>query len=436
MDPVYIALLTVGLLLVTILLGMHVGVALATLGVLGLMFIKGNPIIAFHLLGDTAYEALMDYVFGAMPMFVIMGVFANLSGASEDLYSSANVLLSRLRGGLGIATVIANALFAAITGISVASAAVFSAIAIPQMKRLGYDRRFALGTVAGSSVLGMLIPPSFLLIVYGLLTEEAIGRLFIAGVLPGLVMTAIYSIGIYAMVLVKPHLGGQRETGSLLSGGMLKEVFRPWVFACLIALVLGGLWLGWFTPTEAGAIGAFGAFLAALFRGRLTWRTLWEALLDSAIITASIYFLIMTAQVYSKMLTISGLPMVLSGFFASMAVSPLVVIALFVIIFLLLGAIIDSTSILLVTIPLMLPVIKALGMDPIWFGIVSIVAVEVGLITPPFGMAIFAMKAALGDEVNIEDIFIGSFPFIIMMLVTLAIIILFPPLSTYLPSLM
>jgi tripartite ATP-independent transporter DctM subunit len=346
-------------------------------------------------------------------------------------------MFSRLRGGLGIATVFANAIFAAITGVSVASAAVFSKIAIPQMERLGYDRRFALGTVAGSSVLGMLIPPSVLLIIYGILAEEAIGKLFMAGVIPGILLAFVLSLGIFVMVLTRPHLGGEKpEMERLGFGTLIATFFKPWAFVALILVVLGGIYIGFFTPTEAGAIGAFGAFLLVALKGRMKLKSLWNVLLETGYTTASIFLLLITAQMYSRMLTISGLPAEVSEFVTTLPIAPIFVILLFMGIFIILGAILDSTSILLVTIPLMLPVVQSLRFDIIWFGIIAVVAVEMGLLTPPFGMVVYAMKATLASEATIEEIFTGSFPFLIMILIVLALLIFFPPLSTWLPGLM
>ena len=437
MEPTTIALITIGILMVAILCGVYVGVALAATSVLGLWLIKGSFTAGLMILGSTSYRAVMDYVFGVVPMFILMGLLANLSGASKELYDSANALFARIRGGLGIATVLANAIFAAITGVSVASAAVFSKIAIPQMERLGYDKRFALGTVAGSSVLGMLIPPSILLIVYGILTEEAIGKLFAAGVIPGILLSVVLSIGIYIMVLMKPSIGGERPVvDENEQQHFFRTLFRPWAFLVLIALVLGGIYIGWFTPTEAGAIGAMGAFLLSAIKRQLSVTALWNVLLETGYSTASIFFLLITAQMYSRMLTISGLPGKVSGFVTAMPVAPIVIILMFMAIFLILGAFLDSTSILLVTIPLMMPAITSLNYNLIWFGVVSVVAVETGLLTPPFGMVVYAMKATLGDQTTIEEIFAGSFPFLIMMLVVLAILIAFPGLSTWLPSMM
>lgn len=437
MDPIVIALISVLLLMAAILMGIHVGVALAMMSVIGMWWITGNFTIAIKLLGTTSYRSIMDYIFGVIPMFVLMGMLANLSGASKELYDSANALLGRVRGGLGIATVIANAVFAAITGVSVASAAVFSKIAIPQMRRLGYDRRFALGTVAGSSLLGMLIPPSILFIIYGVLTEEAIGKLFIAGILPGLVLAVVLSVGIYLMVLIRPELGGKRpDFAEIGLKNFLITLFKPWTFLMLISLVLGGIYLGFFTPTEAGAIGAFGAFILFLLKRGLNVKELWTTLQETGYTSASIFFLLISAQMYSRMLTVSGLPAQASKLVAAMDVPPIFIIIIFVIIFIILGAILDSSSILLVTIPLMYPVIKALQFDNIWFGVVAVVAVEMGLLTPPFGMVVFAMKASLIDEATIEDIFVGSFPFLIMIVAVLILVIAFPSLSLWLPGLM
>ncbi|MDY6880429.1 MAG: TRAP transporter large permease [Thermodesulfobacteriota bacterium] len=439
MDPVIIAAITIGLLLILILFGMHVGVAMAACSAVGLWWIKGDLMIALKILGTTSFRSVMEYVFGVVPMFIIMGMFANLSGASEDLYDSANVLLGKVRGGLGHATVVANAIFAAITGVSVASAAVFSKIALPQMRRHGYDHKFALGTVAGSSALGMLIPPSVLLIIYGLLTEEAIGKLFMAGVLPGLLLASVYCIGIYLMVLVKPRLGGDRVVNRDQDLGF-KEFWRaltkPWMFVVLIVMVLGGIYLGWFTPTEAGAVGAFGAFVLALIRGRVNIKSLWNVLLESGHTTASVFLLLITSQMYARMLTISGLPSATSEWVMTFSLPPLVIVFVFLFVFIILGAIMDSVSMLLVCIPLMLPILKALNLDIIWFGVIAVVAIEMGFFTPPFGLVVFAMKAAIGDEASVEDIFVGSFPFLVMIFVVLLILVFVPALSTWFPSLM
>ena len=437
MTPETIAIVSVFFVFGLIVLGVHVGITLAAMSVLGIWAITGKVTVALNILQVTAYSAVMDYVFAVVPLFVLMGLFSTLAGATRELFNAAQFFLGRVRGGMGIATVIANAVFAAITGVSVASAAVFSKIAYPEMKRLKYDKKFGLGIVAGSAILGMLIPPSVLMIVYGVVTEQGIGKLFIAGFLPGLVVTAVLSLGIRTMIYFKPTLGGLMEKGKPFTlRNALRAVAGCWAVILLILLVLGGIWGGLFTPTEAGAVGAAGGFLLVVVKGKLNLRELWRVLLDGGQTTASIFLLLICAQMYSRMLTISGLASRISEGATSLPVPPWVIIGGFLVVWLILGCIIDSTSIILLTIPIMHPVAVKLGYHPIWFTIVAIVTIEIGLLTPPFGMVVFAMKSALGDEAKIEEIFAGSTPFMLMLAVALAIIIAFPILSTFLPSLM
>jgi tripartite ATP-independent transporter DctM subunit len=364
-----------------------------------------------------------------------MGILASLSGATRDLFSTAQVMFGRVRGGIGIATIIANAIFAAITGVSVASAAIFSKIAIPEMERLNYDRKFSYGIVAGSAILGMLIPPSILMIVYAVLTEQSIGRLFAAGIGPGLLVTGILSTGVWIMVRLSPRLGGHLDKRVPLDlRAALQIALRPWGVVLLICLVLGGMYAGFFTPTEAGGVGAAGAMLLAIISKKFNWRAFVEVLKEAGRTTASIFLLLIAAQMYSRMLTISGLATKLTAWAAELSVSPLMVVVMFIAVFLLLGMIIDSVSILLLTTPIMFPIIIKLGYDPIWFAMVSIVAIEIGMLTPPFGIVGFSMKAALGDNVKVEDIFAGSMPFMIMLLFALAVVVAYPPISTWFPS--
>jgi tripartite ATP-independent transporter DctM subunit len=442
MDSLTVAGIMVLLLFVVVISGVFVGIGLSFLSVVGLWWISGDLDVAAKLVGSTTYNALMDYVFGVVPFFVSMGLLANISGASTDLYAAFNLVTRRIRGGLGVATVFANAVFAAITGVSVASAAVFSKVSLPEMLKHGYNKKFALGVVAGSSVLGMLIPPSILFVIYGVISEEAIGRLLIAGILPGLVLTAIYSVGITIMVRRKPELVmAEGANGSLrLPPLPVREYLRAfsscWGIVVLILITLGGIWGGFFTPTEAGAVGAFGALVLGLAKRKVTFSSFWEVLLETGIVTAGIFFLLISAQMYSRMLALSGLVEWTSKFVISLNFPPLAVILMFTIVWLVLGCLIDSASIMLLTLPLMIPIVKDLGFSLIWFGVVSVIVIEMGLLTPPFGMVVFAMKSALGGEAKIEDIFQGSYPFLLMMILAAIIVIAFPTLSTWLPSLM
>jgi tripartite ATP-independent transporter DctM subunit len=431
-------LILVGTLLGLVFGGIHIAVALGLTSMLGLYLLTRDSQAMLTFASNTAYEALRDYIFAVIPLFLLMGEFLAKCGAATDLFSLFNRLTRIVPGRLAVATVISNAVFAFVTGVSIAAAAAFSRIAWPEMKRHGYERKFALGCIAGSACLGMLIPPSVLMIVWGVLTEQAIGRLFIAGVLPGLVVMAVLSIGIWAMVLVKPRLGGRQvEARRLDLRTLVRVATAPWAVVALVVLVMGGIWGGFFTPTEAGAVGAAGGFLLIFInRQRLTLHGLWKILLDAGQTTASIFLLLICAQMYSRVLTMSGLAGNATAWVTALAIPPLFIILGFIVIFVLLGCILDSTSILILTIPLMHPIAVGLGYDPLWFGIVAILAIEIGLLTPPFGMVVFAMKSAIGDSVRVDEIFRGVIPFIALLAVALGIILAFPALSTWLPSLM
>ena len=432
MPPEIIGVITIALLLPLIILGIHVALALGVLSILGMWWITGNLNIALNLVGNTAYATVNDYVFGVAPMFMLMGLLANLSGSSDDAYNAAQIIFRRIRGGIAMATVMANAIFAAITGTSVASAAIFSKIAVPQMERLGYQRRFSLGTVTGSSVLGMLIPPSYYLIVYGIVTEESIGKLFVAGVGPGLVLLVVYIIGIVVMGKLRPETMGELPEIEGFDSQMVSTFLKPWPIVVLVALVIGGIYGGFFTPTEAGGIGAAGALVLAIAKKRMNKNALWDVVMETGYTTASIYFLIITAAMYSRMLTISGLPSLISGYVAALDVAPLVIIIAFCMIFIVLGAFLDGTSIMVLSIPLMYPIVTGLGFDAIWFGVLTVFACEMGLLTPPFGLCVFVVKSAVECECTVEDIFFGAFPFLIMMTLVLCLLLVFPGITLWL----
>ena len=438
MDPVLIGAISAVLVFVLILLGMHVGVALALTSVLGIYLISGKWSVAFRLLESTSYNALNDYVFAVIPLFILMGAFATVSGVMRELFESMEAVLQRLRGGLGIATVGGNAVFSAITGVTVASAVVFSQVSIPEMKRLGYDKKFALGIVASSALLGMLIPPSILMVVYGVITEESIGKLFAAGMGPGLVVSVALSIAIVVMIRLRPALCGVEgrvaPSGPVLSRRQI--IVRPWAVYALVLLVLGGIYGGWFTPTEAGGIGALGAFILLVLKRRFGFRTTYELLLQTGSATATIFFLLLTAQMYSRMLSLSGLPEYLTRLMVGADVPSMAIVLFFVIIMLILGTILDSTSIMLLTLPIMVPVVLKLGYDNLWFGMVSILAIELGQLTPPCGMVVFAMKAAMPTETTIDEIFSASRPFFVVLLAALGVIIAFPQITLWLPKAM
>ena len=445
MSATVIALISIGCLLVLVLAGVHISFSLGILSFLTIWVIKGSFPIAISILATTAFSGIRQYTFAVVPLFVLMGCFMSRSGVAKDLFDTMNYGLKRIPGGMGIATVISNAVFAAVTGVSVASAAVFSKISLPAMKSYNYDKHFALGTVAGSSVLGMLIPPSLLFIVYGTISETSIGKLFIAGVIPGILLATIYSAGIIIMSSLKPQLvGGEMdlETGKYrfaYKKAADDEKFLPVFLRALpifiiVIIVLGGIWVGIFTPTEASAVGALLTMLLSFYKG-MRWKELKNILLEAGGTTASIMFLLINAQMYSRMLALSGVTVAIGKGISNSGWSNFTALFVICVMWVILGCVLDSTSILLITVPLVLPIAAVFGWDLIWLGVIAVIVIEMGLLTPPFGMVVFAMKASVADEdVNIEGIFRSSLPFILMMILAVLIIVAFPELATWLPG--
>jgi tripartite ATP-independent transporter DctM subunit len=438
MDGFTIGLISVAAMLALIYLGLHIATTLALISFIGVWVIKGNATIAMNLLWVSAYDSVNNYVFASIPTFVLMGFLVAAAGMGRDAYDIGQILLRRVKGGLGMATVLANAIFAAITGVSVASASVFSRLSVPEMLRHGYTVRFAVGTVAGSSVLGMLIPPSVLFIIYALITEQSVGDMFIAGIGPGLLLTALYCAQIFAMARWFPHTvyarrdapASETEEEKGQKGELLRKA-GP--ITLLVTLVLGGLYGGVFTPVEAGGMGAFLGLIFALARRMLTWRRFWDVLLETGSVTATLLFLIVSASMYSRMLGLSGLPNELAAMFEASGLGFYGLLTIYVIIVIILGCIIDSASIMLIMVPLFIAALKAYQIDLVWFGVVTVVATEVGLLTPPFGLAVFVVHATLARrDISLKDIFIGAAPFALSMCAVVALVVAFPPIATYL----
>ena len=434
MSPTLIACASLVLMLALIWAGMHVAVVLAVVSFIGVWLIKDDAGIAAHLLAQASQDAIASHIFGVVPLFVLTGFLVAHADIGKDAFEVANQLLRRLRGGLGVATVASNAVFAAITGVSIASAAVFTRVAVPEMLRFGYHPKFAVGVVAGSSVLGMLIPPSLLMILYGFLSNQSVGDLFTAGIVPGLLLALAYTLGIVVMSFVWPRSvyasGAPQpiEDMVLMPVGTLLRKLVPSVL--MIVLVLGGLYAGYFTATEAGAVGAALALVIALLRGKLNARTLWSVLTETGHVTVSVSFLIICATIYTRMLAMSGMPQFLVETMAQAGLGATAFLMLYVLIVIALGMVVDSSSILLIVLPLMLPLAEQFGMNLIWFGVVTVVAVEIGLLTPPFGLSVYVIKSTLQDEsISLGDIFRGTAPFTLMMLGVLLLLIFFPAIS-------
>jgi tripartite ATP-independent transporter DctM subunit len=411
--------------------GLPIGIVMIVTGFMGIWLIRGDPGLGIRTLSQSSTEYLNNYFFGVVPLYVLMGLLVSVSDVGKDTFVVASWLLRKVRGGLGIATVAANAVFAAVTGSSIASAAVFTKIATPEMLRHGYTPRFSVGVVAGSSVLGMLIPPSLLFIVYGFLAEESVGHLFLAGIVPGLILATAMSVMIVLLATWWPaYVGGTRAAGGAAPESVRSAAVKLAPILALIGIVLGGIYGGIFTPTESGAAGALGALIIALARRKLTWRILWDTMVDTGYVTVTILFLILGARVFSQMLAMSNLPQQLSALAAGAGLGlhgfTIVYIALAIV----LGCFIDSVSIMVITLPFAIPVVKVLGGDLIWFGVVAVVAIEIGLLTPPFGISVYVVKSTLDDQrVTLYEIFAGAFPFVIVMVLVTALLVAVPQLS-------
>ena len=411
-------------------MGIHIGVGLILLGFAGIWMMMGSPDIAINMVKLASNEFLRNFFFGVIPLFVLMGLVVNESDIGGDTFDVARWLLRRVKGGLGVATVTANAIFAAITGSSIASAAVFTKVAAPHMIKHGYTPKFAVGTVAGSSVLGMLIPPSLLLIIYGFVAEQSVGLLFLAAVIPGIILALAMGLGIIAMAHFWPSYVGQPNDSEDENLDVGEAAWLVLPIIILIIAVLGGIYGGLFTPVEAGAVGAAGALIIATIKRRLTWPKLWKVLLETGHTTVSVLFLILAANIYGRMLALSGLPQVASEFIGAANLGFLSFLLLYIALVIILGMFLDSISIMLIILPLVLPIVEAFGGDLIWFGIVTVIAVEMGLLTPPLGIAVYVVRSTVSDAtITLNQIFAGAFPYVVIMLFVTILLIAFPQLS-------
>ena len=429
-----IGALAIAVVLAFIALGMPIAIALLLVGFAGLGLLKRDFGIATDTLSLAAQGTISEYVFATVPLFVLMGLFVSVSEIGRDSFRAAQQAFGRVRGGLGVATVAANSVFAAITGISIASAAIFSKIAVPEMVERGYTSKFAVGLTAGSSVLGMLIPPSLLLIIYGVIAEVSIGGLFLAAIVPGVILAAAFAIAVLVMARFWPGFVGHIQPGEAggLAAGRWDSLLAVFPVAALILLVLGGIYGGVFTPTEAGAAGAFAALCIALLRRRLSWPGLWDVMRETGQVTVTILFLIISASTFSRMLALTGLPGDMAAYLAGLGLGLAGFLSGYLLLLIVLGTVLDSTSILLILLPLALPVVTELGGNLIWFGVVTVIGVEIGLMTPPLGLSVYVIKSSLNDpDISLGAIFAGSFPFVVITFVVTVLLMAFPGLSLF-----
>jgi len=439
-------LLLIGLLLFFVAIGVHIVIALGVTAVLGVYFAYGDFGMVQKLVGSTSYEGLRNYVFAVIPLFMLMGEFISKSGTITDVYRGIQRGLRRLPGRLALATVMGNAIFSFVTGVSIASAAAFTRIAYPEMKRHRYNNGFSLASITGSSVLGMLIPPSVLMIVWGILTERSIGQIFLAGVIPGLLLTGLFIVYILCAALIMPKLVGLNKDGTPIAstdevedenletqGSVLWSSI--WLFV-IIATVLGGIWVGFFSPTEGAGVGAALGLILAISKGA-TAKDIIGTILSVGRTSAPILLLLLTASLYSRSLAMTGVTSTIQDLFLSTGFGYVGIVLLMMLIWFILGMIIDSISIMLLTVAIFEPIAVSLGIEPMAFAILGIIAIEAGLLTPPFGLLVYTVKASARDKnVRLGQIFYYSIPYWIIMLITVILLLLFPGIATFLPNLL
>lgn len=424
MSPNMIGLTCILVMLALIAFRMPIALAMAAAGFIGFV-----SIVAFepglNILSSGPFEVMSSYGFSPIPMFILMGVFASKAKMSQELFDGARTLFGSWRGGMALAGVTSCGIFSAISGSSLATAASMSRVALPEMKKNGYSSLLATGTLAAGGTLGIMIPPSIALLLYALITEQSVGDMFIAGIVPGLLGLGLYFVTIAIVVSLYPHLATPGEKTTFKQKLVGLKGLIP--FTGVFALIIGGIYAGFFTPTEAASIGAFGTFLIALIRG-MRWEGLKSAIQESLVMSSMLFFMIIGAEIFGYFLSVSRISYSLVDYVDSLQLTPYMVLFCVLLLFVLLGCVMDSLAMLLLTVPVVYPLIEAAGFDPIWFGIVAVITVELGLITPPVGMNVFVIKSVAPD-VPIKDIFKGVLPFVLSDIVRLLLIISFPVLA-------
>lgn len=435
MDPILISIIAIVLLLVLILLRMPIAFALLLSGTVGILILRGAG-VTFSALSGTPFSKTAIYTLSVVPMFLLMGQLAYATRVSRDAYDVGYKWLGHIPGGLGLATIAAGIVFGAASGASTAAAAALGKVCVPEMRRYGYNAKLATGIVSAAGLLDILIPPSVGMVIYGVLTGESIGKMLIAGIVPGFVTAANFAIIIFIIAKVRPSMA-PRGTGT-----PWKERFRSlrslaWI-AFLFVVVMGGIWTGAVTPTEGGAVGAFAIFVVAIVLGlrkQVDWAEVKQAFLDTGNITAMLFALFIGAGLFSLFLALAGLPTWISSAVAGTGLSPIAVIVLICLLYIPLGTFLDPNSMMILTLPIFYPLVISLGYNGIWFGLIVIKMIEIGLIHPPVGLNVYVVKSVVPD-VSVEDIFVGSVPFLIIEFVTLALYIIFPQIILWLPGYM
>lgn len=433
MSSITIGSVGIGILVLLMLIRMPIAFVFTLVGFAGFAYMV-NASAAFNVLALDFFETFSGYHLTVVPLFILMGQIAFQAGISEKLYQTGYKIFGRVRGGLAIGTILACALFAACCGSSPASVATMGTVALPEMRRYKYGDQLAAGCIAAGGSLGILIPPSVILIIYGILTEQSIAKLFIAGIVPGIVLAAFFMAAIYIVTLIRPELGPRGEATTLkekltgIVGGVGDAI-------AIFILIIGGLFFGFFTPSEAGAIGVLGMLVLALAKRKLTWKGLSEALGETLKISAMIFLIIAGAMVFGHFLAITRLPFEISAWVVDLDLPRTLIIFLIILVYLVGGCFMDAMALILLTIPIFFPVSQALGYDPIWFGIMIVLVVEMACITPPVGINVYVMKGVAKD-IPLETIFRGIVPFLIVEVILVILLICVPEIVLFLPDLM
>ncbi len=435
MSPEITTLIFILLAVVLLALGIHIGFVLGVAGFLGIVVVRGSFAAGLGILQTTPFYTIASPILLVAPLFILMGMFSLHGGISEQAYLALYKWLGRLPGGLSIATVWANVAFGATSGASIAAASVFTKVSFPEMKRVGYDTRFALGGIAAASMLAMYIPPSIFLIIYAMLAEQSVSSMLIAGIGPGLLWAITLSVGILIIAARNPSLA-PRSTMLVPWREKIASLAGIWPTGLLALIIVGGIYSGVFTPTEASAVGAFVALIICLGYRRLDWIKLRDSLLETVQITAMLGFLLIGAFIFARFLTVSGVSVTIGEFIIGLEMPPMAFLAVIMLLYLIMGCFIDGISAMAITIPVFLPTILSLEIDPVWFGIIGVMSLEIGAITPPFGLVVFTTKAAAGPDVSVEDVFRGCIRYYPMALITLALVFAFPQISIYFVDLM
>ena len=432
MSPITIGIIGVIVVFLLLFLGMPIALALILVGIVGIWQIASLG-AALPVVARTLYEVASHYPYMVIPLFIIMGSFAASSGMIGNLYNTFEKWLRRLPGGLGAATIAACAAFSAVSGSSVATSAAMGTIAYPEMKRFNYAPRLSTGTIAAGGTLGFLIPPSIGFVVYGMLTEQSIGRLLIAGVIPGLVLSVVF-IGIVVLMVKRNPSLAPPISEKVSWKDRIYSLKGVWEILAVFLIVMGGIYLGWFSPNEAGAIGATVLLIVALLKRKLTLTNLFTALRETVRVSTMVLFLVAGATVFTYFLALSTIPTALAGSVAELDVSRYIVLLVILVIYLFLGMFIDAVSMMVLTLPVVFPLIIQMGFDPIFFGVICVLMMQVGLITPPMGLNLYTIAGT--TKVELDEIFIGALPFVIPVFIVVILIIAFPEIALFLPRMM